>query len=185
MGRVVLAPDVGWQEVTFTPQGYGGRCPVAPSRALLCSNGAPAMPSSAWGRRGPPFPWQCPPKAPLPQPLPAVGARLGGSGQGWHREPPQPCNDSTGGKTAAWVVTGGQLGCHGDRGVSLLTQGECGGRKGQSLGELSPIPGCSTTGILVGWAAWMLLHTGFGGSLGTCPASQKKEPSDTPTRIPQ
>lgn len=135
-----------------------------------------------------PLPWQCPPKAPLPQLC--LSQRLWvpswGLGQGWHHEPPHspsPAMTLLGGKTAAWLVTGGQLGCHGDGGggVSLLTQGECGGRK--AFGELSPIPGCSTSCVLVGWAAWMLLHSCFGGSLGTCPASQQQVPSHTRTRI--
>lgn len=92
-----------------------------PARALLCSSGAPAT-----GQERPPLPWQCPPKAPLPQLC--LSQRLWvpswGLGQGWHHEPPHspsPAMTLLGGKTAAWLVTGGQLGCHGDGGGGGVT----------------------------------------------------------------
>lgn len=130
-------------------------------------------------------PSQSPPSPALPLPE-AVGAQLGFGTRVAPRAPslPQPCNDSTGGENCSlagnWGATGMSWGWGGG-GVSLLTQGECGGRK--AFGELSPIPGCSTSCVLVGWAAWMLLHSCFGGSLGTCPASQQQVPSHTRTRI--
>lgn len=87
-----------------------------------------------------------------------------GSGQGWHHEPspPQPCNDPTGGENCSLGGTWGTTGMSwGQGGVTVHTMGMW-GKEGPSLEELSPIPGCSTTGVLVGWAAWMLLHTFWG-----------------------
>lgn len=52
------------------------------------------------------------------------------------------------------------------------------GKEGPFLGELSPTPGCLTTGVLVGWTAWMLLHT-FWGIPGDLPSLTALEPSHT------
>lgn len=63
----------------------------------------------------------------------------------------------------------------GQGGVTAHTRGMW-GKEGPSLGVLSPIPGCLTTDVLVGWAAWMLLHTCFWGFLGTCQPHSRRNP---------
>lgn len=130
MGWVVLAPDVGWQEVTFPP-GLWGQMPCGtqpmPCSAAMGLQRCPAVDGAGEAPLPLAMPSQSPPSPALPLPE-AVGAQLGLGTRVAPRAPPppSPCNDSTGGKTAAWVVTGGQLGCHGDGGCHCSHKGNVG-----------------------------------------------------------
>lgn len=122
-----VAPDGGWQEVTL-PQDCGGRCRVAPSPCPALQQWGSSNAQQWMGQESPPF-GSALPKPPFPR---GCECLAGAQDRGGTMSPPHlsPAMTLLGGKTAAWVVPGGQLGCHGDRGVSLLTQWECGGRKG-------------------------------------------------------
>lgn len=148
--REVTRSPAGEPALTQPPRIDGADAPRHPAPAPRpAAMGLQRCPSAG---EAPPSPPGVPARPPSPAlPLPeAFGARLEPragvpmGGQAWqHREPPRspqprPLHpspipaDSTGGKTAAWVVTGGQLGCHGGGGRHCSHEGAGGG--GKALG---------------------------------------------------